>query len=162
MGLTASILALGSFLGSASIAEAATFSFSTSTPDTITGTIVLPDGDGSFVPTSVTLNSVPAGFEDALSIDFATGATAVPNGVFVVVAGAIDAATTSFLNTIGDFTLTFSGGGTPTVFLDDNVTPATAQGAVTYAASTPEPTSVVTLIGVGVLGVASKKFKKKA
>ena len=30
------------------------------------------------------------------------------------------------------------------------------------SATTPDPTSVITLIGAGVLGVASKKLKKKA
>lgn len=97
--------------------------------------------------------------------DFAPGAEF---NSFEVVDGAIVNSTVDFLNTVtvGGFALDWLGVGTATLtnqFTGDDVqsnfdsvsfTPVTAE-------TTPEPTSIITLLGVGVLGVASK-LKKKA
>ena len=159
-------------LGSAGIANAATFNFSFTNENgpvagTVTGTITLPDGDGTFAATAITVTSAPAalGYTTPLSANVATTLN-----TFQVVGGAIVKAASAFATgslggTLSPFGLSSpagtllgtSGGGNPTngVLDSDN-------SSLTYTASTPEPTSVITLIGVGVLGVASKKLKKKA
>jgi hypothetical protein len=165
------------------VAHAATFNFSLSnvsgnTPGTVEGTIELPDGDGTFAATSIVVTSAPAALGYTTPFDVIANAVNSFANSFTVVGGEIDAATsnTAIVFNVGTadasaFSLGFPGFGS---LLGVNGVPVTnsingvvdvndttlAYSAVT-AETTPEPTSIVTLLGVGVLGVASK-LKKKA
>ncbi len=183
-GLTASILAFGSILGSASIAEAATFGFSFdntsgSTFGTVQGTIELPDAaltvDGGYTASSVVVTSAPTDINLSTPFDFVANALNTLGNTFQVVAGNIVIAGTAFFieATDGSELIFNDAGGLQTAQLSDSAlnfvrTKSDDTGGLQLtftapaSASTPEPTSIITLIGVGVLGVASKKFKKKA
>ena len=187
MGLTASLLALSSILGFASIANAATFNFSFSNEDgpvagTVEGTIKLPDGDFDNQPaSSIVVTSAPPALGYTLPFDVLANFTSVIENTFTVAAGAVDPLSSRFTafvtpppSAVGS---AFSLNGTPvadfggTLFSVD-LTPIPSSGVfdadnstLSYSAAsatTPDPTSVITLIGAGVLGVASKKLKKKA
>ena len=185
MSLGATVLALGSVLGSASVANAATFSFSFNNVTgpvggTVSGTIELPDAaltiDNTYAATAVEVTSAPASLGWTLPLDVLNGVTTVFSNVFNVVAGNIVVANTDFgvvINSInGDNRIGLStldaGFGTG---LDTNGAGSFNSGVrdtndttleFEFIPKVPEPTSIISLIGVGVLGVASKKLKKKA
>ncbi len=187
-GLTASILALSSVLGSASVANAATFGFSfdnTSgdTPGTVSGTIELPDAaltvDGGYTASSVVVTSAPTDINLSTPFDFVANALNTLGNTFQVVAGNIVIAGTEFfIQTVPspttNYILSFNdsrAGQAADLPGTSNRNVATTSNdpgglhltfTAPASASTPEPTSVITLICVGVLGVASKKLKKKA
>ena len=180
MGLGVTILALSSVLGSASIANAATFNFYFENEDgavdgAVQGTIELPDGDGSgLAASSIVVTSAPAGLGRTTPFDIFANFTTFFANSFTVVGGMIDFGASEFgaqdnVTFNGNFGLNFPGAGTffnaagsndlfSGVVDSDSSTLADAPPA---PASTPESTSMITLIGVGVLGVASK-LKKKA
>ena len=166
-------------LGTVNVANAAIFNFSFNNENcavsgTVSGTITLPDGDDTFAATDVTITTLPAGLGLPAAPVNALAGGSVENS-FNVIGGAINLAATSFLGLINGLTaLAFSttlngGAGTFLDALNGNNFGATGvldtdSSSLTFssnAVSTPEPTSIITLIGVGVLGVASK-LKKKA
>jgi hypothetical protein len=179
LGLTATVLALGSMLGSASIANAATFNFSFDNQDgavngTVSGTITLPDGDGTFPASSIIVTSAPATLGYTLPLDVLNGVVAVTSNTFNVVGGIINAATSIFASQVTGNAIFGLNAGFGNSYLTDINNQFTfventgvldnGNSTLLYSsnppASTPEPTSVITLIGVGVLGVASKLKKK--
>ncbi|MGB5595088.1 MAG: hypothetical protein WBM62_13750, partial [Crocosphaera sp.] len=179
----ASVLAVASVLGSANVAHAATFNFSFSnvignTPGTVEGTIELPDGDGTFAATSIVVTSAPAALGYTTPFDVLANSLDILVNSFNVLGGEIDDATSNvaiifnvgtangsvfslgfpgFGSRLGVNGIPVTGGNNGVVDVNDTTL---AYSAVT-AETTPEPTSIVTLLGVGVLGVASK-LKKKA
>ncbi|MGK7886237.1 MAG: PEP-CTERM sorting domain-containing protein, partial [Crocosphaera sp.] len=170
--LAASVLAVASVVGSANVANAATFTFSfTNQPGsgdingTVEGVIELPDGDGTFAATSFVVTSAPVEVLPPNGTDFALGAS---SNSFQVLDGAIVNATVEFFNFVDNtFVIQFIPEGFlegAVVLGNDLSSVASDIDSVTYtpvAVSTPEPTSLLTLMGIGVLGVASK-LKKKA
>lgn len=164
----ASLVTVASVVGSASVANAATFNFSFSNetgsvPGTVEGMIELPDGDGVLAATSVIVTSAPSEVLPPSGINF------VPNAQFnsfEVVNGEIvnSSVNFSFLSTTSDFTLDFFG--LDLVILTNEVTGDFVEASIesvnfTDVTSTPEPTSIISLLGVTVLGIASQ-LKKKA
>lgn len=164
------------------MAHAATFNFSFSNEDgpvngTVQGTIELPDGDGTFAATSVIVTSAPAALGYTVPLDILGSPVNVFDNSFTVVNGVIDEVA-SILDIEFDSNVVFAlnspffGGAS---YLTDINNPANGvvdtgvfdsdSSTLTYSAAvaetTPEPTSIITLLGVGVLGVASK-LKKKA
>lgn len=176
-GLGASVVV--SVIALADGVNAATFTFSFMNVDglvdgTVEGTVELPDGDGSFVATAVTITSFPAALGlppapiDALAVN-------VIENQFSVVGGTIDIADTSFIGLInGSVALSLSNSiADGSTFLDassggnsgatgvrdaDNSTLFFSSDTVV---STPEPTSIFMLAGLGILGMTTK-LKKKA
>jgi len=85
----------------APVASAATFNFSFSNvtgpvSGTVQGSLTLPDGDGTFSASAVTITSAPAalGYTTPLPLDFGSG-TLLEN-TFTVVAGQINATASNF------------------------------------------------------------------
>ena len=176
----ASIVTVASIVAFASVANAATFNFSFSNEDgavngTVEGTIELPDGDGIFDPISIMVTSAPPELGYTYPLD-----VFIPNAViensFTVVNGMIDKAMSlfevQFPNTTAFFGFNTTFGMGATYLTDINNSPntvintgildsdsSTLTFSVANVTSTPEPTSVITLLGVSVLGVASKLKK---
>ncbi len=174
MGLGTTFLALSSVLGFTSIANAATFNFSFTNEGgningTVEGTVELPDGDGTFAATSVIVTSAPPEVFPVGNPDFTTGM--VLDNSFEVIDGEINLVSLNLAAFVDDalnnehyIQFSSGSGGLVNSFTGDGMnsrgntsltfTPANGVG-------TPEPTSLVALIGVGVLSVSSK-LKKKA
>ncbi len=162
----ASILSFASVIASASAANAATFSFSFSNqtgsvPGTVEGIIELPEGDGIFAATSVVVTSAPTQVLPSNGTDFVPNAELnsfeVLNGTIIV------DSSLNFLSQTNDFTLDFFGDDF--AILTNEITSDNVQSNITSVSfnpvvSTPEPTSIMTLLGVGVLGVMSKLQNK--
>ena len=164
-------------LASASVANAATFNFSFSNVEgavggTVEGIIELPDGDGTFAATSVTVTSAPAILGYPLPVDFVDGGE-IANS-FTIISGMIDATVSTFVN---PFPVSFPFGtalalndGFEGSLLNVPGSGVTSSGVqdldsstLNYSnasATTPESTSMITLIGLGLLGVGSKLKKK--
>jgi hypothetical protein len=91
----------GIVVSGASPAQALSYTFSFSNvegtvPGTVSGIIVLPDGDGTFAATSLQITSAPSGLGyDPTTINWASGA--VQNS-FVVSGGVIAAANSGFVS----------------------------------------------------------------
>lgn len=107
-------IALATLLASA--AEAATFSFTFSNEDstiggTVEGTIVLPDGDGTFAATGLTIDSAPAALGYALPIGLADFIEVTENA-FTVLGGEIDASASVFFGIFPGFGSAFALRGT--------------------------------------------------
>jgi len=178
LGVSATLLALSSVLTSVTVANAATFNFSFSNEDgpvngTVSGTITLPDGNGTFPASNITVTSAPAALGYTLPFNVFAGLPNIIQNTFTVVGGMINNAVSVFGaqndSTLGSFAFNFPTFGTLASILD-NGSPSSGvldsdNSTLVYSsnapATTPEPTSVITLIGIGVLGVASK-LKKKA
>ncbi len=172
--LGASLLTVATVLGTADVANAATFTFSFSNEDgpingTVEGTIELPDGDGTFAATSVFVTSAPAALGYTIPFDvFANLAVAVNS--FTVTGGTIDPLT-SFFTAINDtdglflnvpgagsfLNVSGSGNGFTGVVDSDNSTLVYSAVATT---STPEPTTIFGLLVVGGVGLLSKRQKQ--
>ena len=149
-------------------AHAATYSYSFLNEDgaiagTVAGTIVLPDGDGTFGATSVFVTTAPAGLGyDPTGFNFATDTF---NNTFTVAAGAVVAS--DFFGRFNPGTAlsigsTFGGGST---FLDAfNAVDFGASGlldsdssTLTYAA-VPLPAGMPLLLaGLGAIGLVARK-----
>ncbi|MDY7005676.1 MAG: PEP-CTERM sorting domain-containing protein [Cyanobacteriota bacterium] len=156
-------------------ASAATFGFSFSNEDglvngIVEGTIELPDGDGLFAATDVTITSFPNGL--GLNAPINILASDFIENVFSVVAGEIDIANTSFLGLINDFTaLSFSNsifdGSTFLDALNGEDLGATGvrdadSSTLTFtspSATTPEPGTILGLLAVGSLDALTRKRK---
>ncbi len=182
MGVSATLLALSTVLTSVDMANAATFNFSFSNEDgavngTVSGTIELPDGDFVNQPaTSLIITSAPPALGYTVPVDVLANPTFVSSNIFTVVGGAIDNAVSRFAAFFSSSSfglrspgIAFFGTGlslqssinSSSGVQDDDSSTLVYSPASNTPVSTPEPTSVITLIGVGVLGVASK-LKKKA
>ncbi|WP_107666279.1 PEP-CTERM sorting domain-containing protein [Cyanothece sp. BG0011] len=181
-GLAASVVV--SVVGLADAANAATFNFSFSnvegnTTGTVEGTLELPDGDFSGqAATSVIVTSAPAALGYTTPFDIIPSVVTPVANSFTVVGGEIDVAASQLalvfnVGTLSTsvFSLSFPGFGS---LLGVNGNPATDgnNGVVDVndttlvfsnadAVSTPEPTSTLMLVGVGLFGMATK-LKKKA
>jgi hypothetical protein len=78
--------------------QAVTFDFSFSSgiegpfDGTVAGKVVLPDGDGTFSATAITINSAPPGlgFSFPLNLDFLNGDYSIYQNSFTVAGGSID------------------------------------------------------------------------
>ena len=179
--LAASVLALASVVASANLANAATFSFSFSNENgpvsgTVEGITELPDGDDIFEATSIIVTSAPAALGYTIPLDVLIGASSVFINSFTVVDGMIDAGASFFESSINGSNLfglntAFSGGASYLTNINNPDFETVNTGVLdsdsstlTYSViipTTPEPTSLLTLLSVGALGVASK-LKKKA
>ncbi|MDJ0582731.1 PEP-CTERM sorting domain-containing protein [Crocosphaera sp.] len=162
-------------MGAFDVANAATFTFSFNNEDgpvagTVEGEIELPDGDGTFAATGVTITSAPAALGYTLPID-ALGGDAPLTNTFTVANGVIDSVLSSFVAIFAPGTnlslndLSFGTGSESNLagsFANFTGVSNLDSSTLTYtSASVPEPTSMIALAGVGILGVASK-LKKKA
>jgi hypothetical protein len=158
------------------VASAATFNFSFSNVSgpvsgAVQGTIILPDGDGTFAASAVTVTSAPTslGYTIPLPLDFGSGL--LKQNSFTVAGGQIDAALSNFfylffnkafaLNSTspsvgGSFFDAASGG-----FLGDTGVQDSGNLTLTYTgtATTPEPTAVLGLLSIGVMGLFTKRKK---
>ncbi|MEL4896160.1 PEP-CTERM sorting domain-containing protein [Crocosphaera sp. Alani8] len=176
----ASFVAVASIVASADVVNAATFSFSFGNENglvdgTVEGTIELPDGDGTFSATSIIVTSAPTELGYTYPLDF-FNSTGIFENSFTVENGMIDKENTQFevefaANVVFGLRTSFSGGAS---FLTDSGNPnsstfntgvfdsdsSTLIFSVPSVESTPEPTSIITLLGVSVLGLA-KKLKEK-
>ncbi len=156
-------------MGAFDVANAATFNFSFSNedgpvPGTVEGTIELPDGDGTFAASNVTVTSAPAALGFTLPFDVITNFPIVIGNSFTVSGGAIDAGASTF----------FATNGPQAFFLNGPIGTQFAPGApnsgvsdldnstLVYSSNvtTPEPTSMIALASLGLLGVTSKLKKK--
>lgn len=75
------------------------FSFSNVTGPvggTVAGTITLPDGDGTFAASGITVTSAPAALGYTYPFDVLANLTVVPQNTFTVTGGAIDPVASSF------------------------------------------------------------------
>jgi hypothetical protein len=91
-------LGLSFVLPQAEAATIYTFSFSNvdgAVSGTVSGTVTLPDGDGTFAATSVLVTSAPAALGYTLPFE-ATTVGIQPGNVFIVTGGAINAAASNF------------------------------------------------------------------
>lgn len=171
--LTVAGVATTAVLGSANMASAAIFNFSFSNVTgaiggTVSGTIELPDGDGTFAATSVIVTSAPAGLGyDPTTTNF----IGTPENVFSVVGGNIVVANTSFLGLFdGRTALALSA----TSFADQTFLDAfsaadfgvsgvldTTSSTLSFspAATTPEPGTLLGLLAVGSIGALTRKRK---
>ncbi|MDJ0660142.1 MAG: PEP-CTERM sorting domain-containing protein [Crocosphaera sp.] len=159
-------LAVASVFGSTSVANAATFSFSFSNETgsvegAVEGTIELPDGDGILAATSLMITSAPTEVLPPNGTDFVTLAE---SNSFEVVNGEIVNSTVNFFSTVNGFNLDFLG---PVVaILTNQDTSDSLESSIDsvnftpVVESTPEPSSLITLMTVGVLGLTSKLKKK--
>lgn len=162
-------LAVVSLFSSASVVNAATFSFSFSdenlsaagVPGTVEGTIELPDGDGIFAATSVVVISSPTEVSPPNGTDFFANAQL---NSFEVIEGEIVNSNINFSSSTNNFILSFFGSSFAT--LTNQSTADIVQSNIDsvnftpVAVTTPEPISAITLITVGVLGIASKLKQK--
>ena len=175
-----SMLAASAFVsvvGFANTANAAIFSFSFNNEDgpvdgVVEGTVELPDGDGTFSATAVTINSFPVELE-LPSPPLETLNFGSPDNTFTVAGGEIIEA--SFFGLInGETSLSFSSSFPPNEITyldffnagdfgetgvrdDDSSTLVFTRASV----STPEPASVLTLVGLGLFGIAGKFSSKR-
>ncbi len=176
----ASILSVAAVITSTSVVNAATFNFSFSDEDgavngTVEGTIELPDGDGTFDATSIMVNSAPSELGYTYPLDVFVLSSIFENS-FTVVDGMIDKESSLFevefaAGLLFGLQTSFSSGATyltdinnsDNTIIDTGVLDSdssTLTFSVASIESTPEPTSLLTLMGIGVLGVASKLKKK--
>ncbi len=174
--LGASFLAVASIFGSAHVANAATFNFSFSNEDgatngTVEGTIELPDGDGTFAASAVTVTSAPAGLGFTLPVNALADGSA--ENVFSVVGGEINIAATNFfglinLTTALAFNTTIDAGSTfldvlnavnfgVTGVKDSNSSTLTFSSASNV--TTPEPGTILGLLAVGLMCASTRKRK---
>ncbi|MDJ0660143.1 MAG: hypothetical protein QNJ42_11730 [Crocosphaera sp.] len=162
-------LAVVSVFASASVVNAATFTFSftdenlssAGVPGTVEGIIELPDGDGIFAATSVVVTSAPDEVSPPNGTDFFTNAQL---NSFEILDGQIVNSNVDFFSPTNNFILSFFGASFAT--LTNQATADIVQSRINSVnfnpvASTPEPTSLITVITLGMLGVASQ-LKKKA
>jgi hypothetical protein len=182
LSVGASILTLATVLGSAQGASAATFNFSFSNVSgpvngTVSGTVVLPDGDGTFPATGITVTSAPAALGYTLPFDVLANLTTVLENTFTVAGGAIDTAASSFYafftpdNVIGSgfglssaagfvsgssFSIQLSSSPSTGVIDSDN---STLTFTPADTATTPEPGTLLGLLAVGSMGVLARKRK---
>jgi len=163
----------------APVASAATFNFSFSNvtgpvSGTVQGSLTLPDGDGTFSASAVTITSAPAalGYTTPLPLDFGSG-TLVEN-TFTVVAGQINAIASNFfylfasgnnaiaLNesffSFGSFFDASSGG-----FFEDTGVQDPGSSTLTFVpvpnVPVPEPATVLGLLSVAGVGLLCKGRK---
>ncbi|MDJ0843395.1 hypothetical protein [Crocosphaera sp.] len=162
-------LAVASVFSSASVVNAATFSFSFSdenlsaagVPGTVEGTIELPDGDGIFAANSVVVTSSPAEVSPPNGTDFFANAQL---NSFEVIEGEIINSNINFSSSTNNFILSFFGSSFAT--LTNQATADIVQSNINsvnftpVAVTTSEPSSVITLMTIGVLGLTSKLKKK--
>ena len=156
------------------VANAATFNFSFSNedgsiPGTVEGTLELPDGD--FVnqaATSVIVTSAPAALGYTIPLDVSVAFPNVEQNSFTVVGGMIDASASQLFLISADFGSAFGLSSNLATFLSVQGSGTQEIGVwdadnstLIYTASTPESSYVISLVGLGVLGVGSK-LKKKA
>ena len=64
---------------------------------TVAGTIILPDGDGTFAASGITVTSAPATLGYTYPFDVLANLTAVLQNTFTVTGGAIDPVASSFI-----------------------------------------------------------------
>lgn len=158
------------------VASAATFNFSFSNVSgpvsgAVQGTILLPDGDGTFAASAVTVTSAPTslGYTIPLPLDFATGS--LFQNSFTVASGQIDAALSNFFYVFSGFNTAFALNGTafgPGVsfldaasggFLGSTGVQDVGSSTLTFATATPEPTAVLGLLSIGAMGLFAKRKK---
>ena len=94
LSLGASFLAAATIVGSAHVAQAATFNFSFSNVDgpvsgTVQGTIGLPDGNGTFAATLVIVTSAPAALGYTFPYNVLADLTSIFANSFTLSGGAI-------------------------------------------------------------------------
>ncbi|MFT4792635.1 MAG: hypothetical protein ACJAVR_000128 [Paracoccaceae bacterium] len=167
--LTACLAVLGLVaLGSA--AEAATYDFSFDNLDgpvagTVSGYIVLGDGDGTFTASTVKVTGAPAALGYTLDYDVLANMLNVIQNSFVVSGGLIDSANSVFSAKNGNdsFYLNYQTGNEGTLF---NIKGSAHQytgvqdtnsSILTYSVSTvplpaAAPLLIVGLVGLGLLG----------
>lgn len=174
LGFGASLLAAVAVVGSAQSANAATFSFSFNNQDgpvagTVAGTITLPDGDGTFAATALTIDSAPAALGYTTPINALLGN--IGFNTFTVTGGSIVAATSQFANSavggniLSAFSLNLPPNGSSTLrpigsgSSSDGVLDQDSSTLVySAAASTPEPS---TIVGLGLLGLGALVSRKR-
>lgn len=164
-------------LTAVSDASAATFGFSFSNEDgavdgIVEGIIELPDGDGLFAATEVTITSLPNGL--VLNAPINALAEGSVENVFSVVGGEIDKANTHFFGLINGATaLSFNNSKfDDSTFLDvldaedfgatgvrdsDNSTLTFTSVSTTVPETVPEPGTILGLLAVGSLGALTRK-----
>ncbi|WP_353931365.1 hypothetical protein WJM97_01830 [Okeanomitos corallinicola TIOX110] len=174
----------GMVLSGASPAQALSYTFSFSNvegtvPGTVSGTIVLPDGDGTSAATSVLITSAPGGLGyDPTGFDFVSNTV---ENLFVVSGGNIDAANSAFIGFFNGGTAlslknTLADGSTFLDALNGSNLGATgvrdaSSATLTYgAASTPVPfdtpagqamATVGSLFALGLMRQAKKRLAVK-
>lgn len=151
-----------------SSASSATFRFTIentngNTPGTISGLIVLPDGDGAFEPASIIIDLAPASLGYSVPIDALSGASSSLN-IFTVANGEIDVNFSTFVNSgiggVQGSTLSLQPGMTflSPVGLGSVVAGVSANFAsFERQAVVPVPTSLVLLLS-GLLGLLMGKI----
>ncbi|MDJ0509603.1 MAG: PEP-CTERM sorting domain-containing protein [Crocosphaera sp.] len=157
-------------MGAFDVANAATFTFSFMNEDglvdgTVEGVIELPDGDGTFAASSVTVTSAPAALGFTLPFDVFSNFPNIIDNSFTVSGGNIDVVASTVLATNGFQAFFLNNPAFGTQFAPEAPNSGVADNdnstLVYSSVSVPEPTSMIALAGVGLLGVASK-LKKKA
>lgn len=172
---TAGLAVLAS-VGSAP-ASAVQFNFSFSnvqggTAGTVQGIITLPNGDGTFAATGITVNSAPAALGYTTPYNVLTNMPSVIINSFTVVGGAINPSSSSFgaQNSTEAFTLNYSSfGSLLSIKGSASATSGvwdTSNTTLTYPSASgtgvPEPSDILGLIFLGgFLFKMSKKFKNQ-
>ena len=137
---------------------------------TVSGSIELPDGDGTFAATGLTVTSAPAALGYTLPFDVLANLTSVLENTFTVAGGLIDAGSSHFYafftpdSIIGSaFGLNSVGGFVTGSSMSIQLSSSPATGVIDSSSSTlsytttggsgPEPSSVA-LLALGALGFA--------
>lgn len=136
-------------------------------PGTVSGTITLPDGDGTFAASLITVESAPAALGYTTPVDVTQLTTQLANS-FVVSGGQIDKANSRFgvQHSSLVFLLNyFSLGSAASPFGNLNIKSGvedSASSTLVYSsapAAVPEPTSMA-ILGLGALGMAYRARRK--
>lgn len=160
--------------------KAATFNFSfrnrhSNSNGTVKGRIELPDGDGTFAATSLTITSAPSELEYSLPLDSLNSSGIVLQNTFTVINGEIDRTNSRFLNIFPGFRNAFAlnidillGFGNVS-FLDNSrggflgspgVRDLTSSTLTYTPASVPESNSTFSFLTLGTLTLAIFKYKR--
>lgn len=166
-------VALCAATGLASASAVFSFTFNNedgSVAGSVSGTVELPDGDGTFAALNLIITSAPAALAQAVPVDLADFAQ-IDENTFTVVGGAVNVAASHFFGIFPGFNSAFALNGTafgaggrsfldqqPVAFLGEPGTLDRDSSSLRFAAVVPAPGSLAVLgLGLAALGVMRRR-----